>query len=103
MPIASGGQTVFSAQGWSVQMDRTQWVLTHWYPFVLGDKGKPSDWPQAFLPQPYAGDGVCECSRGENASNSAGDCLPTCGNGVADLGETSLNCPGDLRLFPGDA
>jgi hypothetical protein len=97
------GQTVFGAQGWVVQIDRTQWVLTHWFPFVLGDQGKPSYWPQQFLPHPYPGDGVCEVSQGENAQNSGGDCLPTCWNGIADPGETSLNCPGDVRLFPGDA
>jgi hypothetical protein len=33
---------------------------------------------------------------------SAGDCLPTCWNGVQDPGETSANCPGDVRLFPKD-
>jgi hypothetical protein len=97
------GQSVFGSQGWTVEMDRTQWVLTHWYPFVLGDTGKASYWPNVFFPVPYAGDGVCEASRGENALNSGGDCVPTCGNAIANLGETSLNCPGDVRLFPGDA
>jgi len=52
------------------------------------------------FPQPYAGGGVCEVSRGENSQNSSGDCLPTCWNGVADPGETPANCPGDVRLFP---
>jgi hypothetical protein len=98
------GQAVFGGQSWTPKMDRTQWVLTYWYPFLRGDQGTPSVWPNSPpFPMPYAGDGVCEVSRGENAQNSAGDCLPTCWNGVPNLGETSLNCPGDVRLFPGDA
>jgi len=95
------GQQVFGDQGWPMGMDRTQWVLTIWLPFILGDQGLPSVWPNSpVFPQPYAGDGVCEVSRGENSQNSSGDCLPTCWNGVADPGETTANCPGDVRLFP---
>jgi hypothetical protein len=97
------GQHVFGDQAWPVAMDRTQWVLSIWFPFVLGDHGEPSQWPNSpVFPQPYAGDGVCEVSRGENAQNSPGDCLPTCWNGIQDPGETSANCPGDVRLFPKD-
>ena len=100
---AGVGQEVFGDQGWPLAMDRTQWVFTMWFPFVLGDLGLPSPWPNSpVFPQPYAGDGVCEVSRGENAQNSSGDCLPTCWNGVQNPGETSANCPGDVRLFPGE-
>ena len=82
-------------------MDRTQWVLSIWFRFVVGDHGEPSQWPNLpVFPQPYAGDGVCEVSRGENAQNSSRDCLPTCWNGIQDPGETSANCPGDVRPFP---
>src|SRR5215207_8832007 len=59
---------VFDGQpGWAKTFDRTQWVLTVWFPFVLGDHGQPSLWPNSPpLPEAYVGDGVCEVSRGEN-------------------------------------
>lgn len=50
------------------------------------------------FPQPYAGDGVCEVSRGENALNPPSDCPATCGEGVAQPGEDTQKCPGDVRL-----
>jgi hypothetical protein len=85
--------------GWSKTFDRTQWVLTIWFPFELGDHGAPSLWPLSPpFPQPFSGDGVCEVSRGEKHSNSPTDCGPKCGNGVCNLGETTQNCPGDCRL-----
>jgi hypothetical protein len=90
---------IFDDQGWKRTFDRTQWVLTIWFPFALGDRGEPALWPNTppfFLP--YPGDKVCEVSRGES-SIDAPECLPTCGNGIADANETSLNCPGDVRLF----
>lgn len=88
------------AEGWSRVFDRTSWTLTIWLPFMPGDRGEASIWPNSPpLPEPYAGDGVCEVSRGEDASNSLGDCPLTCGDGVADPGEDSHNCPGDVRLF----
>ncbi|HWY49369.1 MAG TPA: hypothetical protein VNX70_18420 [Bryobacteraceae bacterium] len=94
---------IFDDRGWTRSFDRTEWTLTIWFPFVLGDHGEPSLWPNSPpIPQPYSGDGVCEVSRGETFANSP-DCLPTCGNGIADPGETSMNCPGDVRLFPGDS
>jgi hypothetical protein len=97
------GQQVFGDQGWLMGLDRTQWVFTIWLPFVLGDQGLPSVWPNSpVFSQPYSGDGVCEVSRGENSQNSGGDCLPTCWNGVQNAGENSVNCPGDVRLFPGE-
>lgn len=92
---------IFDHQGWTRTFDRTQWALTIWFPFALGDRGEPALWPNTppFF-QPYHGDGVCEVSRGESAADpDSPECLPTCGNGVADAGETSLNCPGDVRLF----
>jgi hypothetical protein len=90
---------IFDDQGWKRTFDRTQWALTIWFPFALGDRGEPALWPNTppfYLP--YPDDRVCEVSRGESAVN-APECLPTCGNGIADANETSLNCPGDVRLF----
>ncbi len=90
---------IFYDQGWKRTFDRTQWALTIWFPFALGDRGEPASWPNTppfYLP--YPDDRVCEVSRGESAVN-APECLPTCGNGIADANETSLNCPGDVRLF----
>jgi hypothetical protein len=86
----------FDDQGWTKTFDRTQWVLTIWYPFVTGDNGQPSLWPHSPpLPEPYCGDGVCEVSRGESNATCPGDCPPTAGNGVCEQGENSTNCPGD--------
>jgi hypothetical protein len=86
----------FNDQGWTKTFDRTQWVLTIWFPFAAGDNGQPSLWPHSPpLPAPYCGDGVCEVSRGENSETCLGDCPPTAGNGVCDPGENSTNCPGD--------
>ena len=46
---------VFDDQGWTQTFDRTQWVLTIWFPFVLGDHGRPSVWPNSPpLPGPEA-------------------------------------------------
>jgi hypothetical protein len=85
--------------GWAKTFDRSQWVLTVWFPFELGDHGQPSLWPNSPpLPEPYPGDGVCEVSRGENHANAPGDCGPLCGNGVCDAGEDTQSCPGDCRL-----
>lgn len=36
-------------------------------------------------------------SAGENHENSPSDCPPACGNGLPDAGESSVNCPGDVR------
>ncbi len=91
---------IFDDQGWKRTFDRTQWALTIWFPFALGDRGEPSLWPNTppfFLPS--EGDGVCEVSRGESAVNAPLECPPQCGDGVAQTGETSMNCPGDVRLF----
>lgn len=85
--------------GWEKTFDRTQWVLTFWFPFAPGDRGEPSLWPNSPpLAEPYVGDGVCEVSRGESNSNAPSDCGPLCGNGVCDPGEDTQNCPGDCRL-----
>ena len=90
---------IFDDQGWTRTFDRTQWALTIWFPFALGDRGEPALWPNTppfFLPR--LDDKVCEVSRGESAANSS-DCPTQCGDGVAQSDETSLNCPGDVRLF----
>ena len=90
---------IFDDQNWKQTFDRTQWVLTIWFPFALGDRGEPALWPNTppFY-QPYQNDGVCEVSRGESAADSP-ECMPQCGDGIAQSGETSMNCPGDVRLF----
>ena len=86
----------FDDQAWTKTFDRTQWVLTIWFPFVIGDNGEPSLWPHSPpLPEPYCGDGVCEVSRGESNATCPGDCPPTAGNGKCEPGENSSNCPGD--------
>jgi hypothetical protein len=78
--------------------DRTSLVLTRWSPFAAGDHGAPAVWPNSPpLPQPGTSDGVCEVSRGETAATAPSDCVATCGNAVADPGETTLDCPGDVR------
>ena len=91
---------IFDDQGWKPTFDRTQWVLTIWFPFALGDRGEPALWPNTppFV-LPSESDGVCEVSRGESALNAPLDCPPKCGDGVAQSDETSMNCPGDVRLF----
>lgn len=90
---------VFDDQAWPKIFDRSHYVLSIWFPFVAGDQGEPSVWPQSSsLPLPSAGDGLCVVSRGENYFNSPNDCPATCGNAVADTGETTQNCPGDVRL-----
>ena len=90
---------LFDSYGWTKTFDRTQWVLTIWFPFVTGDHGRPSLWPHSPpFPQPFSGDGVCEVSRGETHANSPSDCGPRCGNGVCNAGENTQNCPGDCRL-----
>jgi hypothetical protein len=91
---------IFDDQGWTRTFDRTQWALTIWFPFALGDRGEPALWPNTPpFPQPYQGDGVCEVSRGESSVTDPDDCPPLCGDGIAQAGENSLNCPGDVRLF----
>ena len=86
----------FDDRGWTKTFDRTQWVLTIWFPFVTGDNGQPSLWPHSPpFPAPYCGDGVCEVSRGESNATCPGDCPSTAGNGVCDPGENSTTCPGD--------
>ncbi len=85
--------------GWQRNFDRTEWVLTVWFPFVAGDRGQPSLWPYSPpLPAPFCGDGVCEVSRGESGDTCSADCLPTCGDAVCAPGEDTVHCPGDCRL-----
>jgi hypothetical protein len=84
---------------WTKTFDRTQWVLTVWFPFALGDHGQPSLWPNSPpLPEANETDGVCEVSRGETSVTAPTDCGPLCGNKVCDLGEDNQKCPGDCRV-----
>jgi hypothetical protein len=86
--------------GHELDLDMSHHTLAIFSPFAPGDRGPASIWPNSPpYPQPGPGDGVCEVSRGENAASSGGDCPATCGDGVAQDGETWVNCPGDVRLF----
>lgn len=85
-------------KGWVKTQDVTHFVWGLWFRFAPGDSGLPTVWPNApSLPAPFSGDGLCLVSAGENHENSPADCPATCGNALADPGETSLNCPGDVR------
>jgi hypothetical protein len=85
--------------GCSKSFDRTQFVLTIWYPFVAGDHGTPAVFPNSPpLPSPLCLDGVCEVSRGESGTSCPLDCPPACGDAVCQQGENTKNCPGDCRL-----
>jgi hypothetical protein len=88
---------IFDDQGWTQAFDRTHWTLTTWLPFAAGDHGEPSLWPNSPpFPMPYPGDGVCEVSRGEDATTAPMDCSATCGDGIAQPGENNQSCPGDV-------
>jgi len=93
---------VFVDQRWSRVLDRTQWTLTTWFPFRPGDHGHPSLWPYSSLPSPErpVADGLCEPSRGENGVNSPDQCLPHCGDAIAqpEEGEDTRTCPSDVRM-----
>jgi hypothetical protein len=85
--------------GWQRTFDRTQWVLTVWFPFRKGDTGEPSVWPSSPpLPAPFCTDGVCEVSRGESGATCPSDCPATCGDGACQAGEDTKSCPGDCRI-----
>jgi hypothetical protein len=89
---------VLDTLGWPRVFDRTSWILTHWFPFAPADSGEPASWPHSPpFPEPYPGDGVCVPSRGENHATAPADCGPLCGDGVAQPGETDLDCPSDVR------
>ncbi|MFO0631554.1 MAG: hypothetical protein U0168_01750 [Nannocystaceae bacterium] len=91
----------FDAKGWTRVLDRTHFVLSIWFPFVLGDQGAPSLWPNSPpLPAPFCTDGVCSVSRGENNDTCPADCTPNCGDAVCDPDEGPANCPGDCRIRP---
>lgn len=84
---------------WTRDMDRTQWVLSIWFPFVAGDQGEAALWPHSPpLPGPSCGDGLCEPSRGEDASTCATECGTTCGDAVCDAAEDDRNCPSDCPI-----
>jgi hypothetical protein len=89
------------AEGWRRESDRTQLVLSIWFPFMPGDQGAPALWPNSPpLPGPSCGDGLCEVSRGEDDVSCAGDCPVGCGDAVCQpaTGENTQRCPGDCRL-----
>ena len=92
---------LFDHIGFERDLVRTSFILSIWFPFVLGDQGEPSIWPNSPpLPAPFCGDGVCEPSRGEDGMACAVDCPINCGDAVCQPaeGEGTSNCPGDCRL-----
>jgi hypothetical protein len=90
---------VFAGQGWTQDLDETQWVFTIWQPYVPGDQGAPSIHPYSPpFPGLSCGDGLCVPSRGESYATCPADCAPQCGNDVCDAGETVDSCPSDCRV-----
>jgi hypothetical protein len=76
--------------------DRSGFVLTIWQPFVPGDHGASSLWPNSPpIPAPACGDGVCTPSRDENGNSCASDCSLGCGDVVCQSGEDLVRCPSD--------
>jgi hypothetical protein len=94
--------TTVSGTGWQHALDRTSWALTTWLPFVPGDHGAPSLWHYAAFPSPErpGPDGLCEPSRGENGVDHPDECLPHCGDAIAqrEEGEDTATCPSDVRI-----
>jgi hypothetical protein len=90
---------MLSSTGFLSAFDRTQWVLTIWFPFIMGDQGEPSLWQYSPpFPQPFCGDTVCESSRGEVNAGCAIDCPVACGDAACQVDENTQNCPGDCRI-----
>jgi hypothetical protein len=88
----------FADLGWPRIFDRTQFTLTVWYPYVFADRSQRSLWPfSPPLPLPLPTDGVCVPSWGERYP-TAPDCPATCGDGFPQAGETTKNCPSDVRI-----
>jgi hypothetical protein len=94
--------SVFADRNWPRAFDRTHWTLTTWLPFERGDQGDPSLWPYSAFPSPErpVADGLCEPSRGENGLDNPDQCLPHCGDAVAqpEEGENTRTCPSDVRI-----
>jgi len=92
---------LFDDIGFERDLSRTHFILSIWFPFILGDQGEPSIWPNSPpLPEPFCGDGVCQPSRGEDGAGCVPDCPINCGDAVCQpaQGEGTDNCPGDCRL-----
>ena len=91
------GSSLNPPANWTKTFDRTQSVLTVWFPFVLGDHGQPSLWPNSPpLPEANETDGVCEVSRGETSVTVPLD-WTTLRQQICDLGEDNQKCPADCR------
>ncbi len=91
----------FDHLGFERDLTRTSFILSIWFPFVAGDQGEPSLWPNSPpLPEPFCGDGVCQPSRGEDGASCESDCPINCGDATCQPGEGegTDNCPGDCRL-----
>lgn len=92
------GEAAFGDQGWSRYFDRTQWVMSTWHPYVSGDAGTPSDWPNSPpMPELVCGDGLCVPSRGEDGTSCPDDCAPQCGDAICQAGEDEWACPSDCE------
>jgi hypothetical protein len=91
----------FADEAWSKVFDRSHLLLSIWFPFVPGDQGRASLWPNSPpMPAPSCGDGVCSVSQGQNHDTCPADCPLNCGDAICqeDEGESIWNCPGDCRL-----
>jgi hypothetical protein len=86
--------------GWSQVYLAGHFSLNIWLPFEPGDQGPAALWPNAdAIPlTPSTNDAVCSPSRGETSANDTA-CLATCGNAIADGGESWLNCPADVSPY----
>ncbi len=90
------------AQGWASAFDRASWIFNTWFHFYAGDTGLKANWTNSppLPPAAIPGDSLCDPSQGEDNATDPADCLVTCGNSVADPGETTASCPSDVRLEP---
>jgi hypothetical protein len=81
------------------QVTDTYLAITYW-PSAFAPSlwlNSPSTTPGGPLPEPFCGDGSCNTTAAhvENAETCPADCLPTCGNGVCDPGESASTCAVD--------
>jgi hypothetical protein len=79
--------------------DQSMFVLNVWQPYLPGDQGEASLWPNSPpFPEGACGDNVCVPSQGEHALSCAVDCTGQCGNAICDAGEDLDRCPSDCEI-----